>query len=79
MPKEELLTAKELAAFLRIPVWSAWRLGRERQIPGVVRVGRFLRFERAAVEAWISHGGSLSEPDRGAPADTSTPNSLVAA
>jgi predicted DNA-binding transcriptional regulator AlpA len=67
MPKEELLTAQELADFLRIPVWSAWRLGRERRVPGVVRVGRFLRFERAAIEAWVAQGGSLADSEHESP------------
>lgn len=60
MPNNELLTPKELAAFLRVPLYTAWRLARERGVPGVVRVGRYVRFERAAVEAWVAQGGSVA-------------------
>ncbi len=49
----ELLTVPEVAALLRMPVTSIYRLTDMRRIP-VVRIGRVLRFERAALAAWIA-------------------------
>lgn len=57
---QQLLTPPELAALLRIPLWTAWRLARERRIPGVIRVGKFVRFDRRSVTDWLAAGGSLN-------------------
>jgi hypothetical protein len=56
-----LWDAERLARRLEIPLYAAWRVGRQGLIPGaVVRVGRYLRFRPDVVEAWIASGGSLS-------------------
>ena len=55
MPPEAesaLLTAIELARWLRITPRTVYRFVRTAQLP-YVRVGRGLRFTRADVEAWI--------------------------
>jgi excisionase family DNA binding protein len=50
--ESELLTAVELARWLRITPRTVYRFVRNAQLP-YVRVGRGLRFKRADVEAWI--------------------------
>jgi len=58
-----LLLPQEAAELLRVPVPSAWRMAREGTIPGVVRIGRFIRFDRAALEGWIASGGNANNGD----------------
>lgn len=53
----KLLTPRELANRLEVSEATAWRLGRDRRVPGVVRIGRLMRFDAAAIEAWQRSGG----------------------
>jgi len=46
------MTIEEVAAFLRIPLSSAYKLAQEGKIPGQ-KVGRHWRFHRAVLERWI--------------------------
>lgn len=50
---ETLLSPKELADFLNLPVRTiyAWRSRREG--PAAMRIGKHVRFRRADVEAWL--------------------------
>jgi excisionase family DNA binding protein len=51
----EILTPEEVAAFLRVPKSWVYEKTRERQrnpLP-VFKIGRYLRFDRAAVIAWL--------------------------
>lgn len=50
---EPLLTAKDVAAMLGVPVSWVYTQAREGRIP-TVRLGRYARFRREAVEAWVS-------------------------
>ena len=52
MEDKELLTAEELAAWLRITPRTVYRFVRHAQLPHV-RVGRGLRFRRVEVDAWL--------------------------
>ena len=52
MENDELLTVAEVARWLRITPRTVYRFVRNAQLPHV-RVGRGLRFTRAAVEAWL--------------------------
>lgn len=54
-----LLTTKELAAYLQVPLATiyAWRTKRGRT-PAAYFVGRHLRWTRAAIDAWLAEGGS---------------------
>ncbi len=47
------MTVEELAVLLRLNKDTAYRAIAERQIPGVRRIGRTIRINRAAVMAWI--------------------------
>jgi len=51
-----LLTAKEVAELLRVPVPRVYALGRLRVLP-VVRVGRQVRFDADRLAKWIRDGG----------------------
>jgi excisionase family DNA binding protein len=48
----ELLTAREAAAVLRLPVSSVYELARNRRIP-FVRIGRRIFFMRAELIRWV--------------------------
>ncbi len=54
-PLDRLLTVKDLASYLEVPVATiyAWRY--RRQGPPGFRVGRHLRFRGSDVEQWIEH------------------------
>ena len=53
-PHDELLTVDEVAQIFKVPVGTIrkWRSAREG--PRGIRVGKYLRFRRAAVEQYIS-------------------------
>jgi excisionase family DNA binding protein len=51
-----LYTADDLAELLRCSTRSVWRLSYRNLIPGRIRVGRLLRFSKAAVDAWLVGG-----------------------
>ncbi|SDD86796.1 helix-turn-helix domain-containing protein [Myxococcus virescens] len=56
-PIPEMLTVEEAAAFLRVnrkTFYEAVRLG---SIPGVVRLGRVIRINKAALIGWVQGNG----------------------
>ena len=55
----EILTATEVAGLLRVNRKTLYEAVQRDQIPGVVRVGRVLRFHRDAVLEWIRTSGSI--------------------
>lgn len=56
-PLERLLTAKEVAAYLNIPVNTlyVWRV-RGDEGPPVLQAGKSLRYRLADVDAWLEEG-----------------------
>ena len=52
----QLLTIREVAALLRVPTARAYALARADLLP-VVRIGRQIRIDEAALRGWISRGG----------------------
>jgi excisionase family DNA binding protein len=61
----EMLTAEEVGRWLRMtPAW-VWAQTRANNIPHV-RLGRYVRYRRSAVKAW------MTEIERGSPAHTFT-------
>ena len=48
----EILTIRDLAAHLRVPVSTAYRLAQQQQLPGR-KVGRQWRFSRLLLDAWL--------------------------
>jgi excisionase family DNA binding protein len=62
----EILTPEEVAAFLRVPKSWVYEKTRERQrnpLP-VFKIGRYLRFDRAAVIAWLQSTQPARKPAR---------------
>lgn len=52
----QLLTAGQLADRWQVSKEHVYRLAREEQLP-VVRIGRYMRFQAGAIEAWETGGG----------------------
>ena len=48
-----LLTIDEVAEYLQVPVQTLYHWRYKRTGPKGVRVGRFVRYHRADVEAWL--------------------------
>jgi len=55
-----LLTAKEAAEILSVPLARLYELVREERLPAV-RIGRTVRVHPRALEAWIENGGTASD------------------
>jgi len=57
----EILTVKEVASLLRVSIWHVYELAKQRTKSGdvrenplpCVRLGKAIRFNKAAVEEWI--------------------------
>lgn len=49
--KPRLLTADELAELLR--VHRSWVYAHQHELPGLVRLGRYVRFRRTAIEQFL--------------------------
>ena len=49
----EFLKATEVAELLRVNRTTVYEAVQRDEIPGVVRIGRLLRFRRDAIIAWI--------------------------
>ncbi len=60
----KLLTVKEAADRLGVSTARVYALVREKRIGGVVHIGRQVRFEGAAFEAWVRDGGTARNADR---------------
>src|SRR5262245_58516287 len=48
----DILTIRDVAVYLKLPVSTAYRLAERRRLPGC-KVGRQWRFHRAALEDWF--------------------------
>ena len=56
-----LLTADELAEFLRLTRSAVYTMVARGELPGVVKIGRRLRFRREAVLEWLGRAPSSKE------------------
>jgi excisionase family DNA binding protein len=52
-PRDRLLTVEELADYLVVPVATLYQWRYRREGPPGFRVGRYIRYRRTDVEAWI--------------------------
>ena len=52
----EFLKATEVAELLRVNRTTVYEAVQRDEIPGVVRIGRLLRFRRDAIIAWMDEG-----------------------
>lgn len=55
-----LLTAKELAASLNVPLWRIYELVDEGKAPPSMRIGKTLRFPQDSVIEWIKEATAIS-------------------
>ena len=60
---DEVLTIKELSAYLKVPQSTLYKLVREGKIPGQ-KIGRHLRFRKEAIDRWLE-GTSRDVKDEG--------------
>ena len=51
--EQRLMNVRELSAYLSMPTASIYTMVSRRKLPGVVKLGRALRFERGAIDAWV--------------------------
>jgi excisionase family DNA binding protein len=60
MPREGLMTAKEVSRYLRCSVTTIRRFAGKREIPHF-RLGKLVRFRRSEIDAWLNlhHEGDL--------------------
>lgn len=54
----EFLTVRSLANLLGMSDQTAYRLSREGIIPGRVKIGKSVRFNKVAVMNWLENGGA---------------------
>jgi excisionase family DNA binding protein len=50
----DVMTAKSVSRVLRVNKKTLYEMVRTRAIPGVIRMGRVLRFSRAALAKWLA-------------------------
>ena len=55
-PDSATYTVEQVAGLLQCSQRHVWRMADLNAIPGKLRIGRLVRFNRAAVDAWIAAG-----------------------
>lgn len=60
----DVLTADEVASLLRVDRKSVYAAVARDEIPGVLRVGRLIRFSREVVLRWVREGQASSRTRR---------------
>lgn len=58
--EKRLLNVAELSIYLSLPKDSIYTMVSLRKLPGVVHLGRALRFEKAAIDRWVSEKAATS-------------------
>ena len=58
---ERLWTIDDVAAFLQVPVATLYQWRHHRTGPPAYKVGRHLRYDQAAVRAWLASGMSVDD------------------
>jgi excisionase family DNA binding protein len=59
--EKRLLTVNELSNYLSLPKGSIYTMVCLKKIPGVIRIGRALRFEKIKIDTWIN-SKTVSQP-----------------
>jgi excisionase family DNA binding protein len=59
----DIMTIKEVAEYLRVPVSSLYKLAQQGKIPAS-RVGRRWRFRREIIDRWIDDQTHMDTPGR---------------
>jgi excisionase family DNA binding protein len=50
--RTELMTAEEVASYLRVNKYTIYRMVSDKKLPAI-RIGNQLRFKRSAFERWL--------------------------
>ena len=58
---ERLLTVQEVADRLRVPLSWVYDRTRSNDIPGQVKIGKYVRIRESELDIYIRHGGSLKK------------------
>lgn len=66
--ERQVMTVDDLAAYLRIPRSSVYKLAQRGQVP-CQKVGRHWRFSRRAVERWLDGRRGSGDDQEGARGD----------
>lgn len=62
--EKRLMNVAELAVYVSLPKNSIYTMVSLRKLPGVVRLGRALRFEKAAIDQWVNEKAKLGAPSK---------------
>ena len=60
--KDEILTVKQLAAYLQLNEMTIYKLAREGKIPAS-RIGRSWRFKKDLIDDWLARGGAIQRAE----------------
>jgi len=60
---EDLLTEQDAAELLQVPLSRLRRWQREGKEPPCLKIGRQVRYRRAAVQRWLTGGLQAGSPD----------------
>jgi excisionase family DNA binding protein len=58
---DRLLTVQDVADRLRVPLSWVYERTRSNDIPGLVKIGKYVRIRESELESYIEHGGSLKK------------------
>jgi len=58
---KKLITVDELSIYLSLPKATIYTWVCLKRIPGVVKLGRAVRFDLAAIDRWIAENGASQE------------------
>jgi excisionase family DNA binding protein len=59
--QKELLTVRSLSKLLDMSEQTTYKLAREGVIPGRIKVGKSVRFNKAVVMEWLQKGGAITD------------------
>ena len=62
--EKRLLNVSELSVYLSLPKDSIYTMVSLRKLPGVVHLGRALRFEKAEIDRWVSERAAKGASSR---------------
>ena len=66
-PKHDIMTAIEVAAYLRVPLKSLYTWRYTHEGPPSARVGKYLRYRRTDVDEWLTAQTRFNRADEFAP------------
>ncbi len=59
--EKEFITVRSLAKLLSISEQTTYRLARENKIPGIINIGKSIRFNKIALVEWLQNGGTKND------------------